>query len=612
MSAAAKMDLPGFLSRMILVPVLRQRRVLLSVVVALIILAVSQALALIISKGFLTAFFTDPNKSVVSLAELVPAQLLQYFPTLLNLQMQRDEIVWMVPASILSVGILKAGASYVYNFGLARLALKVAQNYRERVFEAVLQLPWLQSSGRSPGDWMTVIMADAMFIQSRLTDFSVAFVKDVVLIFSCMMTLAFVHPPAALVLLCLAPLIAWQMGRTGKKIAWYAEAFQRELGSLAGMLLGIRERFRFMRAQHGERMECEMFAERNRHYLRMMTGSIFVRSIVAPGMEWFGFVFFAVFIFGWSRKWPFFEVAPDLVLQFFIALGLILKPVRELGEQVARLGETIGGLKRSMSVVNAVQPMVNKDLLPQKLPGEDASQGEVSVLKLEVDYGERIALIGEDLQIKPAKTIAVVGPSGSGKSSLLRVLAGLVPPQKWQANAPWVELRASSAMVSQTPFLFKDTLRKNLLYGSSANADFANAESSIWGALRAVNLADLIEGMPEGLDSMFNPLDANLSGGQIQRLVIARALLRNPRLMLLDEATSAVDVASELDITRRLVADAKTHGRCLISVTHRLQWLSLYDEIWFIEGGRVQAKGSLEKLMEFDRFRKFLSAEAPI
>jgi ABC-type multidrug transport system fused ATPase/permease subunit len=498
----------------------------------------------------------------------------------------------------------------VYNFGLARLALKVAQNYREQVFEAVLKLPWLQSAARNPGDWMTVIMADAMFIQSRLTDFSVAFVKDVVLIFSCMMTLAFVHLPAALVLLCLTPLIAWQMGRTGKKIAWYAEAFQRELGALAGMLLGMRERFRFMRAQHGETLECQMFAERNRQYLKMMTGSIFVRSIVAPGMEWFGFVFFAIFIFGWSRKLPFFEVAPDLVLQFFIALGLILKPVRELGEQVARLG--MGGLKRSMAVVNAVRPMVNENFSFEKAGGRDGLLCEVSVLKLEVDYGERIALIGEDLVIKPGKTIAVVGPSGSGKSSLLRVLAGLVPPQKWQANVPWVDLIENSAMVSQTPFLFKDTLRKNLLYGMNETADFSNTESSICSALRTVNLADLIEGIPGGLDAMFSPLDANLSGGQIQRLVIARALLRNPRLMLLDEATSAVDVASELDITRRLVADAKANGRCLISVTHRLQWLAHYDEIWFIEGGRVQEKGSMEKLMEFERFRKFLSAEGSI
>jgi ABC-type multidrug transport system fused ATPase/permease subunit len=377
------------------------------------------------------------------------------------------------------------------------------------------------------------------------------------------------------------------------------------------MLLGIRERFRFMRAQHGESLECEMFAERNHQYLKMMTGSIFVRSIVAPGMEWFGFILFAAFILGWSRKWPYFDVAPDLVLQFFISLGLILKPVRELGEQVARLGETIGGLKRSMAVVNAVQVSTNPDFTVTDLPGGEVRADGVVIARIEVDYGERVALLADDLFINPGKTIAVVGPSGSGKSSLLRVLAGLVPPQKWQANVPWLELRTRSAMVSQTPFLFKDSLRKNLLYGFTATSDHTDAELSIWRALAAVNLDELIKSMPDQLDASFNPLDANLSGGQVQRLVIARALLRNPKLLLLDEATSAVDVASEFDITRRLVDDTKSQGRCLISVTHRLQWLSFYDEIWFVEAGRVIKQGPLNQMMEFDRFRRFLSAEVP-
>jgi ABC-type multidrug transport system fused ATPase/permease subunit len=328
-------------------------------------------------------------------------------------------------------------------------------------------------------------------------------------------------------------------------------------------------------------------------------------------MEWFGFILFATFIFGWSRKWPYFDVAPDLVLQFFISLGLILKPVRELGEQVARLGETIGGLKRSMAVVNAVQVRSNPDFTVTELPGGDVRADSVVITRLEVDYGERVALVADDLFINPGKSIAVVGPSGSGKSSLLRVLAGLVPPQKWQANVSWLELRTRSAMVSQAPFLFNDSLRKNLLYGLTAMSDDTDAELSIWRALATVNLDELIKSMPDQLDSSFNPLDANLSGGQVQRLVIARALLRNPKILLLDEATSAVDVASEFDITRRLVDDAKSHGRCLISVTHRLQWLSSYDEIWFVEAGRVINKGPLDQMMEFDRFRRFLSAEVP-
>jgi ATP-binding cassette, subfamily B, bacterial MsbA len=606
---AKKNNLLEFLKRFIVVPLLGQRRILASVVLALVILAFSQALALIVSKGFLTAFFTDPSSQLITLSRLLPERALDYFPTLVNLQVPRDSVIWFVPASIFIVGLFKASATYVYNFGLSRLSLKVAQNYREKIFETVLHLPWLQAANRSAGDWMTVIMADAMFIQTRLTDFAVAFVKDVVLIISCLVTLAFVHLPAAVFLCVLVPLIAWKMGRTGKRIAWYAEAFQKELGALAGILLGIRERFRFMRAQRGESLELDKFSQRNVAYLNMMNGSILIRSVVGPGMEWLGFSLFALFIYGWSRKIALFDVPPDLVLQFFIALGLILKPVRELGEQIARLGETLGGLKRSMAVINAVQFGGSPSIMQETSSRNQLVSPDFLISNIMVDYGDRVALTAEDLEIKPSKTIAIVGPSGSGKSSLLRVLAGLIPPQVWKCDVQWSELKAHTAMVSQAPFLFKDVLRKNLIYGIKNDKEGVEEDKLIWNSLAIVGLEDYVKSLPNKLDSDFNPLDATLSGGQIQRLVIARALLRDPMVLLLDEATSAIDVAAEFDITRGLIADAKKRGRCLIAVTHRLQWLSSYDEIWFVEKGRILKKCSFEQMREFGRFRSFLTTE---
>ena len=595
-----------FVSRFIISPALSQRSVLSAVLLALAFLALTQATALLLIKGFLAAFFADTTKEFIGFDFLLPQRILFLFPQLIGLQMPRESLVWGVPVGILCVGALKAFSSYVYNFGLARIALKVAQNYREIVFESALKLPWLKASARSAGDWMTVIMSDAIFIQTRLTDFSAAFVKDSVLIVSCLLTLAFIHPPAAIVLTLIAPLIAWQMGRAGRRIAWYTEAFQRELGVLAAMLLGIRERFRYMRAQRGEKIESKKFEERNRTYLKMMTGSIFIRALVAPGMEWVGFILFAVFIFGWTRQLPGFVVGPDLVLQFFIALGMILKPVRELGEQVARWSETIGGLRRSMDVVNSVQEAKSLEKTPEQV-GENAGHfSDVRIKNITVGYGDRSAVVASDLNLAVGKSIAIVGPSGSGKSTLVRSLSGLVPPESWDANVSWQAIRDNAALVSQSPFLFKDTVRKNLTYGFPDSQKNELGEHALWRVLSVVNLEQFIKALPEGLDTVFSPLDSNFSGGQVQRLVIGRALLRSPRILLLDEATSAIDVSTELDITQRLITDAKENGRILLAITHRLQWLSMYDEIWFVEHGRISDVGSLSELKGKTRFREFL------
>jgi ABC-type multidrug transport system fused ATPase/permease subunit len=323
-------------------------------------------------------------------------------------------------------------------------------------------------------------------------------------------------------------------------------------------------------------------------------------------------LFFAFFIFGWSRRLPGFQVEPELVLQFFVALGLILKPARELGEQVARWSETIGGLKRSMSVIRAVESFESSDYSINEKSGEPDRFSVLSIRKIDIFYGERSAFSADNLEISIGSTVAVVGPSGSGKSSLLRVISGLVPPKMWDCNVSWSDLRAVSALVSQSPFLFKDTIRNNLLYGYTGREAGDDLEARLWACLDAVNMSTFFRELPAGLNTMFNPLDSNLSGGQVQRLVIARALLRDPQVLLLDEATSAVDVASEFEITQSVIDDAKRHQRVLIAVTHRLQWLSLYDQVWFVEDGRVMFTGSFEAIQKHERFRSFISTEGQL
>ena len=171
----------------------------------------------------------------------------------------------------------------------------------------------------------------------------------------------------------------------------------------------------------------------------------------------------------------------------------------------------------------------------------------------------------------------------------------------------WRALSKSSSMVAQEPFLFDDTITENLVYA----IDQRPSEQALWRALAVVNVDREVAAAPNGLTSRVRAIGSNLSGGQLQRLTIARGLLRQRPIWLLDEATSAIDAKSEREITLRLMAACKEQGAIFVAVTHRLQWLDAYDEVWFVEHGTILYVGTHRALLEQTRYRQFCAEELP-
>jgi ABC-type multidrug transport system fused ATPase/permease subunit len=215
-----------------------------------------------------------------------------------------------------------------------------------------------------------------------------------------------------------------------------------------------------------------------------------------------------------------------------------------------------------------------------------------------------VRFFAENLSIEPGKAIAIIGPSGAGKSTFLKTLAGLVEAIEWDGTPSWEEVRSDASMVSQEPFLFDDSIAENLCYGLAERP----TEASVWEALETVNIAAEIKALPDGLRTRLRAIGSNVSGGQLQRLVIARSLLRGKSLWLLDEATSAVDAKSEKDITLRLIGACRAEGRALLAVTHRLTWLEAFDAVWFVEDGEVRLAGPHAALLRERRYRDYCAA----
>lgn len=561
-------------------------KVVLGMIAALLVLGLSQATVILLVKGFLSAFFDNTTG-------------------------KHGSLVMLLPVVVLVAGVAKSWGTYMYTRLQQEFSLLAGAALRDKLFPAILSKSYQELAQVSPGSWMSILVNDVAFVQTRLSEVMTSFLRGGMAVLASLATMFFLHWPSAVVMLFLMPLTARSTGATGKRIAGFSSAVQDSLRRMSDLVFEVRGRFDFMRAQQGEAFDFQRYESANDSYFRMITRSILVRSAFAPALEFFGFAVFAGFILAINRGWIGFasngEKGSELLLQFVVAIGFMVKPMRDIGEQLARYHETQGAVAKCFEMLRSeakdarkTEPVFEPDLRMTR------SEARLPLVVHEISFtwpGSGKSFSAQDLSLAPGRSVAVVGPSGAGKSTFLKVLSGLLPPGRWSADSSWESTVEQTALVPQQPFLFTATIRENVAYGVPDCHD-----DDIWAALDAIDARQFVEAMPAGLAAPVSSLVANLSGGQIQRLVIARALLRRKHILLLDEATSALDVATEGSILRRITAAAKVSGSAVIAVTHRLQWLPLFDEIWFVEDGGVGLRGTHQELLAVPRFISFCNS----
>jgi subfamily B ATP-binding cassette protein MsbA len=401
--------------------------------------------------------------------------------------------------------------------------------------------------------------------------------------------------PLALVMLALAPALVALLRPLLRRVRGRAAAALEERGRLASVALEATTGARTVKAHAGESHERRRFADAAHRAAHGVRRAQALSLAAAPLSETLGVAALLVLLVLAAPGGAAGTLRPEVVVTFVAVALRLLSPAKFLAQFPALAAESLAAAERVFEVLD--RPPEDEDE-----PGAPAFPGvarEIRFRDVWVAYEpERWALAGLNLRVAKGEVVAIVGPSGAGKSTLVDLLPRFVDPARGSVLIDGIPLsrfsrrsvRRALGVVSQDVVLFNETVRANIAYGDRAAATRAEVED----AARAANAHGFIRSLPQGYDTPLGDRGFGLSGGERQRIAIARALLRNPEILILDEATAALDAEAEREVREALTRLCA--GRTVFVIAHRLSTVAHADRIVVLENGRVVEEGTHEEL----------------
>ena len=500
--------------------------------------------------------------------------------------------------TILIVLFVQATLSFARVVLFARMTEDMMRDMRSDAFEAIVRMPMRFFDTRRVGDLNSRISSDITAIQDIFTTTMAELLRQIIIIIGGILALLYFSVTLTLLMLATLPVMiiaAILFGRFIRKLSKRTQDQVAESNTIVQeTLTGI--------------ISVKSFANEALELVRYGLSIRDIRTLALKGAIWRGAFasFIILFIFG-AITLVIFKgadlmasggLASEHFFTFLLMTGLVAGSIGGIAAQFSALQKGLGAIESLMELMDEPQEPVDtrsETLVDLKL------EGRVQFKNVQFHYPNREdinVLSGVDLDIAPGERIALVGPSGAGKSTIASLLLRFHDPVSGDilidgeslASFPLTAYRKRVAFVPQEVILFGGDIRSNIAYGKP---DATDAE--IMDAADKANAKEFIDSFPEGFETLVGERGVQLSGGQRQRIAIARAILRNPDILILDEATSALDSTSELEVQKAL--DVLMHGRSSLIIAHRLSTIRSADRIAVIADGAIQEWGNHEDLM---------------